>query len=87
MVPVVGINQEVNLTAVLLPPNPNLTVFYWWIGHSLQVRWPWTPCIPSLLQAPIWGGMWGRDTGPGTGQGTAWRSGTEAGAHHPLLPP
>ncbi|XP_036848735.2 VPS10 domain-containing receptor SorCS2 isoform X2 [Manis javanica] len=34
--PVVGINQEVNLTAVLLPLNPNLTVFYWWIGHSLQ---------------------------------------------------
>lgn len=38
--PVVGINQEVNLTAVLLPLNPNLTVFYWWIGHSLQVCWP-----------------------------------------------
>ncbi|XP_037386320.1 VPS10 domain-containing receptor SorCS2, partial [Talpa occidentalis] len=34
--PVVGVNQEVNLTAVLLPLNPNLTVFYWWIGHSLQ---------------------------------------------------
>ncbi|KAM7158173.1 VPS10 domain-containing receptor SorCS2 [Molossus nigricans] len=34
--PVIGINQEVNLTAVLLPLNPNLTVFYWWIGHSLQ---------------------------------------------------
>ncbi|XP_074251955.1 VPS10 domain-containing receptor SorCS2 isoform X2 [Saimiri boliviensis] len=36
VVPVVGINQEVNLTAVLLPLNPNLTVFYWWISHSLQ---------------------------------------------------
>uniref|UniRef100_A0A8I3N981 VPS10 domain-containing receptor SorCS2 n=1 Tax=Canis lupus familiaris TaxID=9615 RepID=A0A8I3N981_CANLF len=36
VVPVVGINQEVNLTAVLLPLNPNLTVFYWWIGRSLQ---------------------------------------------------
>ncbi|KAM8802368.1 VPS10 domain-containing receptor SorCS2 isoform 1-T1 [Rhynchonycteris naso] len=36
VVPVVGINQEVNLTAMLLPLNPNLTVFYWWIGHSLQ---------------------------------------------------
>ncbi|XP_072868630.1 VPS10 domain-containing receptor SorCS2 isoform X4 [Chlorocebus sabaeus] len=36
VVPVIGINQEVNLTAVLLPLNPNLTVFYWWIGHSLQ---------------------------------------------------
>ncbi|XP_036083360.1 VPS10 domain-containing receptor SorCS2 isoform X1 [Rousettus aegyptiacus] len=34
--PVVGVSQEVNLTAVLLPPNPNLTVFYWWIGPSLQ---------------------------------------------------
>ncbi|XP_063086286.1 VPS10 domain-containing receptor SorCS2 isoform X3 [Cavia porcellus] len=34
--PVIGINQDVNLTAVLLPLNPNLTVFYWWIGHSLQ---------------------------------------------------
>lgn len=22
---------------MLLPPNPNLTVFYWWIGPSLQV--------------------------------------------------
>ncbi|KAM5271298.1 VPS10 domain-containing receptor SorCS2 [Ctenodactylus gundi] len=36
VVPVIGINQDVNLTAVLLPLNPNLTVFYWWIGHSLQ---------------------------------------------------
>uniref|UniRef100_A0A8C5K2Z9 VPS10 domain-containing receptor SorCS2 n=1 Tax=Jaculus jaculus TaxID=51337 RepID=A0A8C5K2Z9_JACJA len=36
VVPVIGINQEVNLTAVLLPLNPNLTIFYWWIGHSLQ---------------------------------------------------
>ncbi|XP_060044496.1 VPS10 domain-containing receptor SorCS2 isoform X2 [Erinaceus europaeus] len=34
--PVTGVNQEVNLTAVLLPRNPNLTVFYWWVGHSLQ---------------------------------------------------
>ncbi|KAL1790303.1 VPS10 domain-containing receptor 2 [Sigmodon hispidus] len=36
VVPVIGVNQEVNLTAVLLPLNPNLTVFYWWIGQSLQ---------------------------------------------------
>ncbi|KAF3825357.1 hypothetical protein GH733_005991 [Mirounga leonina] len=36
VVPVVGVNQEVNLTAMLLPLNPNLTVFYWWIGHNLQ---------------------------------------------------
>ncbi|KAM5339325.1 VPS10 domain-containing receptor SorCS2 isoform 1-T1 [Glossophaga mutica] len=36
VVPAIGTNQEVNLTAVLLPPNPNFTVFYWWIGQSLQ---------------------------------------------------
>ncbi|CAK6433326.1 unnamed protein product [Pipistrellus nathusii] len=36
VVPVVGIGEEVALTAVLLPLNPNLTVFYWWIGRSLQ---------------------------------------------------
>ncbi|KAK1346079.1 hypothetical protein QTO34_008548 [Cnephaeus nilssonii] len=36
VVPVIGINEEVTLTAVLLPLNPNLTVFYWWIGLSLQ---------------------------------------------------
>ncbi|XP_049637599.1 VPS10 domain-containing receptor SorCS2 [Suncus etruscus] len=36
VVPVVGVGQDVNLTAVLLPLNPNLTVFYWWIGQSLQ---------------------------------------------------
>lgn len=38
MVPAVGVHEEVTLTAVLLPLNPNLTVFYWWIGHSLQVQ-------------------------------------------------
>lgn len=37
VVPVIGRNQEVNLTAVVLPKNPNLTVFYWWIGNNLQV--------------------------------------------------
>uniref|UniRef100_A0A8C3KUJ7 VPS10 domain-containing receptor SorCS2 n=1 Tax=Chrysolophus pictus TaxID=9089 RepID=A0A8C3KUJ7_CHRPC len=36
LVPVVGRNQEVNLTAIILPRNPNLTVFYWWIGNNLQ---------------------------------------------------
>ena len=64
MVPVIGINQEVTLTAVLLPLNPNLTVFYWWIGHSLQVRWPRAPGSPSFPQAPIWGGEWGRPHPP-----------------------
>jgi len=38
VVPVVGRNQEVNLTAIILPKNPNLTVFYWWIGNNLQVH-------------------------------------------------
>uniref|UniRef100_A0A8D0G9T2 VPS10 domain-containing receptor SorCS2 n=1 Tax=Sphenodon punctatus TaxID=8508 RepID=A0A8D0G9T2_SPHPU len=35
-VPVIGRNQEVNLTAIILPKNPNLTVFYCWIGNTLQ---------------------------------------------------
>ncbi|OXB75743.1 UNVERIFIED_CONTAM: hypothetical protein H355_013352, partial [Colinus virginianus] len=37
VVPVIGRNQEVNLSAIILPKNPNLTVFYWWIGNSLQI--------------------------------------------------
>lgn len=60
MVPVVGVNQEVNLTAVLLPLNPNLTVFYWWIGHSLQVRWPWVPAGWHLGESGL-----GTALGPG----------------------
>ncbi|XP_041443704.1 VPS10 domain-containing receptor SorCS2 isoform X2 [Xenopus laevis] len=36
LVPVVGKNKEVNLTAVIQPRNANLTVFYWWIGNNLQ---------------------------------------------------
>ncbi|XP_029447509.1 VPS10 domain-containing receptor SorCS2 isoform X2 [Rhinatrema bivittatum] len=36
LVPVVGRNQEVNLTAIIKPRNANLTVFYWWIGKNLQ---------------------------------------------------
>ncbi|XP_064420152.1 VPS10 domain-containing receptor SorCS2 isoform X3 [Latimeria chalumnae] len=36
MVPVVHSNQEVNLTAVIMPSNTNLTVYYWWIGDNLQ---------------------------------------------------
>ncbi|NXH20402.1 SORC2 protein, partial [Bucco capensis] len=36
VIPVIGRNQEVNLTAIILPKNPNLTVFYWWIGNNLQ---------------------------------------------------
>jgi hypothetical protein len=36
--PIAGRNQQVNLTATVLPVEANLTVFYWWIGDSLQVR-------------------------------------------------
>ncbi|XP_030194573.1 VPS10 domain-containing receptor SorCS2 isoform X4 [Gadus morhua] len=34
--PIAGRNQQVNLTATVLPVEANLTVFYWWIGDSLQ---------------------------------------------------
>eukprot|EP00066_Takifugu_rubripes_P003860 XP_003966785.1 PREDICTED: VPS10 domain-containing receptor SorCS2 [Takifugu rubripes] len=36
VVPIAGRNQEVNLSAVVLPADANLTVFYWWIGDDLQ---------------------------------------------------
>lgn len=39
VVPIAGVNQEVNLTAVVLPSEANLTVFYWWIGDNLQVMY------------------------------------------------
>lgn len=38
VVPIAGKNQEVNLTATVLPAEANLTVFYWWIGDDLQVH-------------------------------------------------
>uniref|UniRef100_A0AAY5E7I0 VPS10 domain-containing receptor SorCS2 n=1 Tax=Electrophorus electricus TaxID=8005 RepID=A0AAY5E7I0_ELEEL len=38
VVPIAGRNQEVNLTAVVLPVDANLTVFYWWIGDDLQTH-------------------------------------------------
>uniref|UniRef100_A0A8K9XR60 VPS10 domain-containing receptor SorCS2 n=1 Tax=Oncorhynchus mykiss TaxID=8022 RepID=A0A8K9XR60_ONCMY len=38
VVPIAGVNQEVNLTAVVLPSEANLTVFYWWIGNNLQPK-------------------------------------------------
>ncbi|KAG9345536.1 hypothetical protein JZ751_008680 [Albula glossodonta] len=38
VVPIAGRNQEVNLTAVVLPSATNLTVFYWWIGDDLQPK-------------------------------------------------
>lgn len=43
VVPIAGRNHEVNLTAIILPTEANLTVFYWWIGDSLQVS-----CAPFL---------------------------------------
>ncbi|CAI5672241.1 VPS10 domain-containing receptor SorCS2 isoform X1 [Oreochromis niloticus] len=36
VVPIAGRNHEVNLTATVLPSEANLTVFYWWIGDSMQ---------------------------------------------------
>uniref|UniRef100_A0A8C6SCG3 Sortilin-related VPS10 domain containing receptor 2 n=1 Tax=Neogobius melanostomus TaxID=47308 RepID=A0A8C6SCG3_9GOBI len=36
VVPIAGINQEVNLSAAVLPVEANLTVFYWWIGDNMQ---------------------------------------------------
>lgn len=53
---------------MLLPLNPNLTVFYWWIGQSLQVRPTPLPDSPShRLPSGMSGG------GQGTWlQGTVW---------------
>nr|XP_033465773.1 VPS10 domain-containing receptor SorCS2 isoform X2 [Epinephelus lanceolatus] len=36
VVPITGRNYEVNLTAIVLPTEANLSVFYWWIGDNLQ---------------------------------------------------
>ncbi|KAL7984657.1 hypothetical protein Chor_003227, partial [Crotalus horridus] len=36
VVPAVGRNQDVNLTAIILPRNSNFTLFYWWIGNNIQ---------------------------------------------------
>ncbi|XP_060771830.1 VPS10 domain-containing receptor SorCS2 isoform X2 [Neoarius graeffei] len=38
VVPIAGRKQEVNLTAMVLPEDSNLTVYYWWIGDELQPR-------------------------------------------------
>lgn len=46
VVPIAGRSHEVNLTAVVLPTEANLTVFYWWIGDSLQVNY--------MLQIPTY---------------------------------
>nr|XP_054603557.1 VPS10 domain-containing receptor SorCS2 [Nothobranchius furzeri] len=36
VVPITRKNHEITLTAVVLPMEANLTVFYWWIGSKLQ---------------------------------------------------
>lgn len=36
VVPIAGVNQEVNVSAAVLPVEANLTVFYWWIGDNMQ---------------------------------------------------
>uniref|UniRef100_A0A3Q3F8J5 Sortilin-related VPS10 domain containing receptor 2 n=1 Tax=Labrus bergylta TaxID=56723 RepID=A0A3Q3F8J5_9LABR len=38
VVPIARRNQQVNLTAIVLPTEANMTVFYWWIGNNLQPK-------------------------------------------------
>uniref|UniRef100_A0A665U2L0 VPS10 domain-containing receptor SorCS2 n=1 Tax=Echeneis naucrates TaxID=173247 RepID=A0A665U2L0_ECHNA len=61
VVPIAGRNNEVNLTAVVLPQEANLTVLYWWIGNNLRptltlhnsllTRFPETGEITVTVQA------------------------------------
>uniref|UniRef100_A0A3Q3CVC2 VPS10 domain-containing receptor SorCS2 n=1 Tax=Haplochromis burtoni TaxID=8153 RepID=A0A3Q3CVC2_HAPBU len=61
VVPIAGRNHEVNLTATVLPSEANLTVFYWWIGDSMQpiltlqnnllTRFPGTGKVSVTVQA------------------------------------
>ncbi|XP_006802636.1 VPS10 domain-containing receptor SorCS2-like isoform X2 [Neolamprologus brichardi] len=61
VVPIAGRNHEVNLTATVLPSEANLTVFYWWIGDSMQpiltlqnnllTRFPGTGRVSVTVQA------------------------------------
>ncbi|TMS02264.1 VPS10 domain-containing receptor SorCS2, partial [Larimichthys crocea] len=61
VVPIAGRNHEINLTAVVLPTEANLTVFYWWIGdnlrptltlqNSLLTRFPETGEVSVTVQA------------------------------------
>ncbi|AWP00583.1 putative VPS10 domain-containing receptor SorCS2, partial [Scophthalmus maximus] len=61
VVPIAGRNHEVNLTALVLPTEANLTVFYWWIGdnlrptltlqNSLLTRFPETGEVSVTVQA------------------------------------
>ncbi|XP_056608516.1 VPS10 domain-containing receptor SorCS2 isoform X2 [Triplophysa dalaica] len=45
VVPIAGRNHEVNLTAIVLPAEANLTVFYWWIGDNLQPKLTLENCL------------------------------------------
>lgn len=38
VVPITGRNHEVNLTAIVIPTEANLSVFYWWIGDNQRVK-------------------------------------------------
>ncbi|XP_056299188.1 VPS10 domain-containing receptor SorCS2 isoform X2 [Pseudoliparis swirei] len=61
VVPITRRNHEVNLTAIVLPIEANLSVFYWWIGdyqrptltlqNSLLTRFPETGEVSVTVQA------------------------------------
>ncbi|XP_031730173.1 VPS10 domain-containing receptor SorCS2 isoform X5 [Anarrhichthys ocellatus] len=61
VVPIIGRNHEVNLTAIVLPTEANLSVFYWWLGDnqrptltlqsSLLTRFPETGEVSVTVQA------------------------------------
>ncbi|TNN55078.1 VPS10 domain-containing receptor SorCS2 [Liparis tanakae] len=61
VVPITRRNHEVNLTAIVLPMEANLSVFYWWIGdyqrptltlqNSLLTRFPETGEVSVTVQA------------------------------------
>lgn len=59
VVPIAGRNHEVNLTAIVLPTEANLTVFYWWIGDNQQVNFVLELYLLSskyirLLNTKVW---------------------------------
>ncbi|KAK9524407.1 hypothetical protein VZT92_016804 [Zoarces viviparus] len=61
VVPIIGRDHEVNLTAIVLPTEANLSVFYWWFGdnqrptltlqNSLLTRFPETGEVSVTVQA------------------------------------
>lgn len=38
VVPIAQSKDEVNLTAMVLPTEANMTLFYWWIGNNKEVK-------------------------------------------------